>query len=506
LPDETPLLEMRGIHKSFGGVEVLHGVDLTLKAGEIHALVGENGAGKSTLIKILGGVHRDHRGEMRINGQPVRFDDPRAASGAGVAVIHQELALIPHLTVADNLFLGRERVGRLGFLDRGKMASRARAVLGGQLGVELDMSRPVSDLPLAVQQLVEIAKSLLQRARILVMDEPTSALSDADTQRLFDTVRQLAAQGVGVIYISHRMEEIYALADRITVLRDGRRIGTATPASLSRKQLVQWMVGREVEQFFPRRKTHFGPQRLRVRRISLPTPGRDRWLVRDVSFRVQAGEIVGLAGLVGSGASELLRAIFGGYGSEVSGRIEVGGAALARRDPRVSLRAGLALLTSDRKASGLVLPMSVLGNLSLSSLQRCRRLGFLDAGREREQSAPLLARMDLRATSLAAPVSTLSGGNQQKVVMARCLLTEPKVLLLDEPTRGIDVAAKADIYALLEELTAAQMAIVLITSELPELLALADRVLVLHRGRIHAEFARGAATQERIIEAAMGRS
>jgi ABC-type sugar transport system ATPase subunit len=495
---------MLAIRKAFAGVAVLRGVDFDLQPGEIHALVGENGAGKSTLIKILAGVYRDHQGRILLHGQQVRFGRPRDAERHGIAVIHQELPLIPHLSVAENIFLGREPVRRYGWLDQSAMNQAAAAVLRGQLGIDLDVTQPIADLPIAAQQLVEIAKAISRQAAILVMDEPTSALSDADTRRLFAVIRQLRAHGAGVIYISHKMEEIYALADRITVLRDGQRIGTALAADLPQDRLVQWMVGRQIEQLFPERASEAGPERLRVEGLCLRAPGDRRWLIQDASLRVHAGEIVGLAGLMGSGASELLGAIFGRYGLPARGTVRVDANRLSRSSPRAALRRGLALLTNDRQVSGLVLSMSVLHNLSLATLQRCTRAGLLSARRERQRCAPYVERMKLRAPALRAEVGVLSGGNQQKVVFARWLLTEPKVLLLDEPTRGIDVAAKADIYALLKELTAAGLAILLITSELPELLALSDRVLVLHRGRIVAELDRGQATQERIMHAALG--
>jgi ribose transport system ATP-binding protein len=500
----TPLLQMLSIRKAFSGVEVLRGVDFTLRRGEVHALVGENGAGKSTLIKVLAGVHRDHRGQVVLRGRPVHLTGPRDAEGHGIAVIHQELALVPHLTVAENILLGREPVSRLGWLDRSAMRRAASRVLAEHLGVELDVSRRVADLPIAAQQLVEIAKALSRRAEILVMDEPTSALSETETRRLFAAIRQLRDRGVGVIYISHKMEEIYALADRITVLRDGERIGTARANELPQERLVHWMVGRRIDQLFPKHSARPGPERLRVDGLYLREPGGRRWIIQDVSLRVHAGEIVGLAGLMGSGASELLGAIFGRYGRPTRGSIHLSGRPLRQPSPRQAIRRGMGLLTNDRKATGLVLPMSVLHNLSLSTLDRCRRLGLLSARRERRHCLPCVERIRLRAPSLRAEVAALSGGNQQKVVLARWLLREPGLLLLDEPTRGIDVATKADIYTLLNELTAAGIGILLTTSELPELLALADRILVLHRGRIVTELGHQQATQERILRAAMG--
>jgi len=501
----TPvLLQMRQMRKAFAGVEVLRGVDFTVARGEVHALIGENGAGKSTLMKILGGVYSDYAGQILLDGRPARFATPRDAEQAGIAVIHQELALVPHLSVAENIFLGREPVSPLGLLRRRAMRSAADAVLRSRLGLELNVAQPVADLPLGAQQMVEIAKALARDARLLVMDEPTSALTETDTQRLFAAIRQLRDRGVGIVYISHKMDEIYALADRLTVLRDGQYIGTALPADLPRDRLVQWMVGRTIDQFFPKQPRSRGRERLRVRGLSLRDPATGRRLVDNADLAVRAGEIVGVAGLIGSGNSELLGAIFGRYGALERGRVQLDEQPVTIDSPRAAIRQGLALLTNDRKASGLVLPMSVLQNLSLSVLEKLTRAGLLSTARERERGAHYAARLRLSAPSLEAPVSTLSGGNQQQVVFARWLLTEPRVLLLDEPTRGIDVAAKADIYALLNELTGAGLGLLLISSELPELLALADRILVMHRGRITAELSRAEATQERIMHAAMG--
>lgn len=502
--DDQPLLHMSGIRKAFAGVEVLHGVDFSLRAGEIHALVGENGAGKSTLIKILGGVHTEYDGTIELCDEPRAFTGPRDAEDHGIAIIHQELALIPDLSVAENIFLGREPRTRLGWLDRPTMRRTARQVLHEQLGLDIDVNQRVGSLPLGAQQMIEIAKALSRAARVLVMDEPTSALNESETARLFDIIRQLRTDGVGIVYISHKMEEIYTLADRITVLRDGAYIGTAAADDLPRDRLVQWMVGREVDEFLTPHRATPGDTRLRVDHLWLRDPDADRWLIEDVSLEVRAGEIVGLAGLIGSGTSELLGAIFGRYGPPPHGTVAIDGTQLTRHEPRAAIDAGLALLTNDRKATGLVLPMSILHNLTLATLDECRRGGWISPRLERERSRPFIERMNLRGPALSAEVGTLSGGNQQKVVIARWLQTEPRVLLLDEPTRGIDVAAKADIYALLHELSHAGLAILLITSELPELLALSDRIIVMHRGVITDELTRAAATPERVMHAAMG--
>lgn len=500
----APLLTMRRIGKHFDGVTVLRDVDFTLRAGEVHALVGENGAGKSTLIKILAGVHTEFQGEIRLGSDLLRFRTPRDAEVRGIAVIHQELALVPHLSVVDNLFLGREPTNALGWIRRGEVAARARALLADRLGTELDVDRPVAELPIALQQVVEIAKALTRAARVLVMDEPTSALSDLESRRLFELVRQLRSQGAAIVFISHKLDEIYALADRITVLRDGRKVGESAAAELPPERLVEWMVGRRVDQLIPRHSPAPGPELLRVEHVWLDDPHRRRWLVRDASLRLHAGEIVGLAGLVDSGNSELLGAIFGRHGRPPRGSIIVDGSLVTAPSPPASIGRGMALLTNDRQATGLVLPLSVLHNMTLTTLDRCLRAGWLSGTRERQRCRAFVERLRLRGPSLDAQVTTLSGGNQQKVVFARWLMANPRVLLLDEPTRGIDISAKADIYALLNELTAAGLGILLVTSELPELLVLSDRILVMHRGRIVSELARPNATQERVLRTAMG--
>ncbi|MBK9118973.1 MAG: sugar ABC transporter ATP-binding protein [Phycisphaerales bacterium] len=510
-PDDCTLLEMRNITKSFDGVPVLLGVNFDLRAGEVHALVGENGAGKSTLIKVLAGVHRDWGGDVWLRGRTVRFSGPRAASQAGVAVIHQELALVPGLTVAENLFLGREPRTPWGTLNRHTMDTRAAAVLQEDLGIQVDPRGLAGALPLATRQVLEIAKALLiyddgtsRGAGLLVLDEPTSALSDEEARRLFAIIRRLRERGAGVVYVSHRMEEIYALADRITVLRDGRQVCTATPAELPPDELVARMVGRTFAAPTARQDAATGPVRLEVRSVALRSADGRRTALHDIELVVRAGEMVGLTGLLGSGASELLGAIYGRYGRLDSGQILVDGVPVRNLVPRTALARGIALLTNDRQASGLVLPLSVLANVTLAALPECTRVGLLRSARERAIYAASAGRLAVKTPSIHAAVRTLSGGNQQKVLLARWLATRPLVLLLDEPTRGIDVAAKAEIYALLRALARDGVGLVICTSELPELLALADRVLVLRRGRIVTELPRGMATQETVLHAAMG--
>ncbi len=499
----APLLELRGMSKAFGGVEVLHGVDFDLLAGEVHALVGENGAGKSTLMKILCGVHSEYQGTIQLNGRHAQFRSPRDAEAAGVAIIHQELSLVPDMTVAENIFLGREPLTRLGTVDHGLMRREAGQVLGDRLGLRVDVTRRMGEMPIAVQQLAEIAKALSRRARVLVMDEPTSALADAEAERLFAVIAQLKADGVGIVYISHKMEEIYRLADRITVLRDGEHIGTAPAKDLPTEQMITWMVGRKIDQFFPKVVASAGDEVLRVEHMSLRQGRTGKRLVDDASFSVRRGEIVGLGGLMGCGHSELLGAIFGRYGSQPQGRIWLDGQELRPGSPKDAIRAGMALLTNDRKVTGLVMPMSIQQNMTLAALKRAAPGEWLQASIERELAVPFVKQLSIRLRTMGDSVGTLSGGNQQKVVLAKWLMTQPKVLLLDEPTRGIDVGAKHDLYEQMNQLAAAGIGIVLITSELPELLAMSDRILVMSRGRITAELTRDQATQERVMAAAM---
>ncbi|MFO1477771.1 MAG: sugar ABC transporter ATP-binding protein [Verrucomicrobiota bacterium] len=493
-----PLVRMSGITKSFGGQPVLQEVQFEIRAGEVHVLAGENGAGKSTLIRILAGIYTDFEGRLEMDGLEIRPRTPLEATALGVAVIHQELSLIGPLSVAENICLGRTP-SRAGWVRTERQEAEALR-LTRELGLDVDVRRPVEEFPIAIQQQIEIAKALSQNARVVVMDEPTSALNAPQVDKLFAIIESLKARGCGVVYITHKLEEIDRIADRITVIRDGRWIGTAPARELPRARFIEWMVGRELGEQFPRHTSRPGAERLRLERFSVPPA------VREVSLQVRAGEIVGLAGLQGSGATELLLGLFGACGGAAGGSARLDGKEIAFETPRDAIESGVALLTNDRKGTGLVLPMSIVANSTLAGLRGLSDWGWRRPARERAAAEQIAGLLRLRAASLDAPVATLSGGNQQKVALAKCLQTRPRLLLLDEPTRGIDVAAKHEIYEQMGRWTAEGIAILLITSEMPELLNLSDRIVVLHRGRVTAEFGRGEASQEAILAAAMGQA
>jgi len=498
-----PLVEMTGITKRFGKNTVLEDVSLELRAGEVHVLGGENGAGKSTLIKILAGVHTEFGGQIRLHGEEVRPRSPLHSNELGVAVIHQELSLIGPMSVADNIFLGRTKAkgGFVCYQDQQREAAHWLQ----RLGLDIDARRPVEQFSIAMQQCIEIAKALSQNAKAIVMDEPTSALSEPDVERLFELIGQLKREGCGIIYITHKMEEIERIADRITVLRDGKRVGTAPAAELPPQALIQWMVGRELSEQFPRHASRLGNTRLELRDFCVYPRGRSAAVaVRGASLSVRAGEIVGIGGLQGSGASELLLGIFGAFGDQTTGQMLVDGREVNVTSPRQAIDAGLALLTNDRKETGLVLALSIIANIVLASLPKLSRGGWRSASAERRVAEARSHALRLRAASLDMPVAALSGGNQQKVAIAKWLETKPRVLLLDEPTRGVDVSAKREIYELMNRLTEEGLAILLITSEMPELLALSDRVIVMHRGGMMAEMTRDEATPHTVLAAAMG--
>lgn len=498
------MLRMTGIGKSFGETRVLHDVDFEVRAGEVHILAGENGAGKSTLIKILAGVHTDYDGTIVLDGETQRFRSPQEAARRGISVIHQELSIIPSMSVSDNIFLGREKRGPGGWMRFSEQREACLQLLQ-RLELDVDPNRLVEEYPISIQQMIEIAKALAFDARIIVMDEPTSALTEPEVERLFAIIAQLKAAGCGIIYISHKMEEIYRIADRITVLRDGAYVGTAPADELPRAKLIHWMVGREISEQFPRHAATPKDERLRVEHFTVPDPGGlPRPAVDDVSLTVRGGEIVGIAGLQGSGNSTLFAGLFGAYGSKVRGQVYLDGAPFTVRSPRHAIKNGLGYLTNDRKTTGLVLELDIVKNVTLASVPQYSPWGWVRGTWEEMVAGVHKDALRIRAESLYQRVGSLSGGNQQKVALAKWLEIGPKVLLLDEPTRGVDVGAKHEIYELMNRWTEKGIAIVLITSEMPELLAMSDRIIVMHRGRITAEFGRENATQEAILNAAMG--
>jgi ribose transport system ATP-binding protein len=501
----APLLRMTQITKRFGGIHALRGVDFELREGEVHALLGENGAGKSTLINVLSGVYPEHGGTIEIRGAEVAFSSPADAQAAGVATIHQELDLVPDTSVAENLFLGREPRTRLRLLDRRRLTRMARGQLQ-RIAVDVDPSRTLRSLRVGEQQLVEIAKALSLDARILVMDEPTSALADAEVEQLFAVIGQLRRAGVGVVYVSHRLEELAAIADRATVLRDGQLAGTVAMRATSRGQLISMMVGQPLGELFPKGDAHPGEALLEVERLTVvprrPRPGRSE--PRGVSLRVRRGEIVGLAGLMGAGRTELLETLYGaGPPGRRTGSVRLDGEPFAPASPRAALAAGVGFVPEDRKGLGLVLEQSVAVNVTLAALRRYVRVGLVRSGPEREAVDRAIADVGIKTgPGGAAAVGTLSGGNQQKVVFAKQLLVRPRLLLLDEPTRGVDVGAKAEIYRLLVGLAEHGLGILMASSELPELLGVCDRIVVLRAGAVARELDAAHATQQDVLEAA----
>ena len=498
----TPRLEMKDITKNFGGVHALGGVTLRANAGEVHAVCGENGAGKSTLMKILAGAITEYGGEILLDGRPVKFAGPRDAEDSGIRIIYQELNLVPELSVAANLFLGREKTGAFGFLDARAMESAARKLFE-RLGTPISPRARVADLRIGDQQMVEIAKALAFDASIVIMDEPTSALSDAEVARLFRVIHDLKAAGATILYISHKMNEVFTLADAVTVLRDGKFVATSTRDQTRPAQVVRWMVGREIaELHFDERKSS-GKRMLQVEGLNLPSPlGSGRPALKDLRFHVEAGEVVGIAGLLGAGRTELLESLFGACPTEPKGTIILDGRTVRFREPSEAIEAGVALVTEDRKSLGLFTKMTVAENITIRRLEALTRGVLVDPRAESRAVNESIRRLSIKTDGGGAPITSLSGGNQQKCIIARWLLIGPRLLLLDEPTRGIDVGAKAEIYALIRRLAEDGMAILMTSSELPELLTVADRILVLCEGRLTAEFTRAEANEEVIMHAA----
>ncbi|GAA0624421.1 sugar ABC transporter ATP-binding protein [Kutzneria viridogrisea] len=495
-PGPAPLLEVRDVSKSFGAVAAVAGVSFPLYAGEAHALVGENGAGKSTIVKMLAGVHRPDTGTLVLDGAPVDFGSPAEARAAGIAVIYQEPTLFPDLSVAENIVMGRHPRGRLGMIDRAAVRAEAEGLFS-RLGVRIDVERPARGLSIADQQIVEIAKALGADARLLIMDEPTAALSLVEVERLFTVAGTLREEGAAIMFISHRFEEITALCQRVTVMRDGRHVSTDPIDDLTVEEMVRRMVGRDLDALFPKQEVEPGAVVLEVEGLAR------QGVFRDISFSVRAGEIVALAGLVGSGRSEVVQAVFG-VDERDAGSVRLKGKRLRAGSPRAAMAAGMALVPEDRRQQGLLMDLSIERNVNLPRSGALARLGFLFGGGERREARRWTERLRTRYGRLSDAVGTLSGGNQQKVVLAKWLATDPRVLIVDEPTRGIDVGTKAEVHRLMSALAAEGVAVLMVSSELPEVLGMADRVLIMREGRIVAEIPRAEATEDSVMFAAMG--
>jgi rhamnose transport system ATP-binding protein len=492
-----PLLAASLITKSYAGVRALSNVSFDLREGEVHALVGENGAGKSTLIKVMTGAVAADSGTLSVAGASVAQMSPAASRALGIAAIYQQPALFPHLTVAENIAFALEPRARWRRIDWRRRHRDARDLLT-RVGADIDADRLVETLSMPEQQLVEIAKAIGSNARVLIMDEPTASLSEREVQRLFEVVARLKSGRVGIIYISHRLEEILAIADRVTVLRDGSTVGTHARDGLHGSTLINLMIGRELSAIFPKRPVALGSVALELRNLTCKAAG-----VRDASLAVRSGEIVGLAGLVGSGRTELAQAVFGLMPAD-SGDVLVHGQAIAVRSPAAAIEAGIGYLPEDRKQHGVVPEMAVDENVSLANLTAVARRGLIDRARERSQAERFVEQLRIKTASVASDVESLSGGNQQKVALARWLATSPKVLILDEPTQGVDVGSKSEIHALMQELTERGLAVLMISSELPEILGMSDRIAVMRGGTIAGVLTREEATQERVLAMALG--
>ncbi|WP_370616890.1 sugar ABC transporter ATP-binding protein [Mumia sp. Pv 4-285] len=490
----TVALELRDVSKTFGQVVALSSGSLTVTTGSIHALVGENGAGKSTMVKIIAGLYRPDGGTYALFGEPVDFRTTAEAKDAGIAVIYQEPTLFPDLSVTENIFMGRQPRGRLGRIDRKAMDTEARALFA-RLGVPIDPERPADGLSIADQQIIEIAKAISLDARVLIMDEPTAALSGVEVDRLMTIARALRDEGRALVFISHRFDEVFSLCDTITVMRDGAYVSTDRIADVTVDDVVRRLVGRDVDDLYPKQEAEIGDVVLEI--SGLTRAG----LFHDVDLQVRRGEIVGLAGLVGAGRSEIVQAAFG-VDPYDSGSVKVSGKKVPPNDPAAAIRLGIALVPEDRRKHGLVLDATITRNITMAIRRRLSRAGLLASGAENTTARDWASRLEVKTSTLDTLAGTLSGGNQQKVVLAKWLSTRPDVLIVDEPTRGIDVGTKAEVHRLLSELAGEGMAILMISSELPEVLGMADRVVVVHEGRITAEIARGDATPEAVMYAA----
>ncbi len=492
-----PLLQLKGIEKSFPGVKALNGASLAVYPGRVMALVGENGAGKSTMMKVLTGIYTMDAGSLQWLGEPVAFSGPKASQEAGIGIIHQELNLIPQLSVAENIFLGREFINRFGRIDWKKMHREAEALLK-RLNLRFSSHKLVGDLSIGDQQMVEIAKVLSFESRVIIMDEPTDALTDTETLSLFHVINELKAQGCGIVYISHRMKEIFEICDDVTVFRDGQFIAERAVSDLSEEQLIEMMVGRKLEDQYPHLDQSPGEIRLQVEKLCGSG-------VEDVSFTLRKGEILGISGLMGAGRTELMKVLYGALPRR-SGSVTLNGRTVNVRSPQEGLASGIVYISEDRKRDGLVLGMSVKENMSLTALRYFSHAGGnLKHAEEQLAVGDFIRLFNVKTPSMMQPIGLLSGGNQQKVAIARGLMTRPAVLILDEPTRGVDVGAKKEIYQLINQFKAEGLSIILVSSEMPEVLGMSDRILVMHEGRISGEFSREQATQESLMAAAVGK-
>ncbi|WP_205619495.1 ribose ABC transporter ATP-binding protein RbsA [Ferrimonas senticii] len=489
-----PLLSLNGIEKSFPGVKALNGAQLNVYPGQVMALMGENGAGKSTMMKVMTGIYQPEAGEIRLNGEVVKFSGPRQSQAAGLSIIHQELNLIDELSIAENIFLGREPK-RFGLIDWNKMYAEADALLE-RLHVNCGSRTKMGELSLGQQQMVEIAKALSFKSNIIVMDEPTDALTDRETEALFAVIRELREQNVGIVYISHRLQEIFDICDRVTVMRDGQFIAEQAVSDLTECKLIELMVGRKLSDLYPRVDHPRGAVSLAVSNLC----GNG---VNNISFELHEGEILGFNGLMGAGRSELMRLLFGD-GKREAGEVLLYGQAVHPRSPSQGISAGISYISEDRKGDGLMLEMSVKENMSISSLESLSRAGFIQAGAEQEQAQYFAEAFNVKTPSLDHPIGKLSGGNQQKAAIAKGLMAKPKVLILDEPTRGVDVGAKKEIYQLINQFKQQGMSIILVSSDMPEVMGMSDRILVMNHGQISGEFDAKTATQEQLLAAAIG--
>jgi ABC-type sugar transport system ATPase subunit len=501
------VLQAENITKTFPGVVALNDVSFNLRRGEIHGLCGENGAGKSTLIKLISGIYPygSYEGDFFVHGQLAKFRSLAEAQSAGIAVIYQELALVNDMTVGENIFLGSEPRTPRGLIDWHKVYHEARVLLR-KFNVEIDPSEPVAKLGMGQKQLVEIVKALSKNSNILVLDEPTAALAEHEVLILLDILRDLRSRGIASIYISHKLDEVFAVCGRITVLRDGVSIATRDIKQTDKAEVIKHMVGREISDLFPRHKSKLGPSAFEVENLTVVDPDSGEPVLTDINFSLRAGEVLGMGGLMGAGRTELLMHLFGAWGSRLSGSVRLNGRNLGGRKPEEVIREGMVLVSEDRRRYGLILDKTIGFNLSLSSLAKLTKNRFIDQGLEFQKNNHFFQSLRMKAPTMEALVAKLSGGTQQKVVLGKALMTEPLVIFLDEPTRGIDVGAKLEIYEIVNNLTDAGKAVLLVSSEMPELIGMSDRILILHEGRISGEFNRDEATQERLLAAAMGQA